>query len=106
MSRLFTMAIKEKENPPACTTCKHYFNTFWHAFNGRAPRCMKDAAKHDEYDPVSGKIVKAKPEDLERCRDERRDPGSRCCGPEGKFWEAKSTKSVFIAIKHQSKNLS
>jgi hypothetical protein len=61
---------------------------------------------HQESDPVVG--IKKIPEKYESCGIARmskytKDVDENHCGPEGKLWEPKHKKFMFLAIKHSER---
>lgn len=92
-----------------CKDCKHSFRTITnilaHGFKSEyAYQCRKSYKEtHNESNPVIGsKKVLAKYDSCGVVRIGSRVYGDERCGEEGKWWEPKEKKHLFLLIKKES----
>jgi hypothetical protein len=87
-----------------CKSCKHSFRKFgelpiWGS--GAEWRCRKGFVEAEvEQDPVRGPVKKDAY--YQRCMN-MRFKSNEVCGLNGKLWEPKSKKYMFLAIKHSER---
>lgn len=94
-----------------CKDCKHSFRTInsWLTLGSShyAYSCRKNhVPAHQVSDPVIG--MKKIPEKYEGCSISRmsrltKDINENHCGPEGKLWEPKHKKFLFLAVKYSER---
>jgi hypothetical protein len=91
-----------------CKDCKHSFVpwTDWWTSPSYRYSCRKAyKPKHIEYNPVIGEIKH--PEKYESCNSARmskytKDVDENHCGPEGKLWQPKHKRHLFLLIKKEA----
>lgn len=88
-----------------CKDCKHSFRplkSFWYWGSGAEWLCRKAYKEaHIEPDPVRG--PKQVPGEYQRCMTARGSWSTAVCGEEGRLWEPKSKKFLFLQIKHSER---
>jgi hypothetical protein len=90
--------VKQTNDLLLCKDCKHAKWRPWHAISYR---CHRDVVPEViKIDYVTGPIITKKHYDS--CFAQRFN-GDDKCGPEGKFWEPKHKKHLFLAIKHSER---
>lgn len=91
-----------------CKDCKHSFVPLkdWWASSSYRYSCRKAyTPEHTEFNPVIGAIKR--PSKYEGCSIARmskytKDVDENHCGPEGKLWEPKNKKHLFLLIKKEA----
>ena len=97
---------KLPEQELLCKNCKHSFRTLWSLpiwGSGEEWKCRKAfVAEHYKNDPVKGPTRVAA--HYRSCSSERMfSSKDEACGRQGKLWEPKTEKDMFMAIKHSDK---
>lgn len=99
----------DKQSELLCKDCKHSFRTLTnilaHGLTSEyAYQCRKSyVATHSEPNPVIGfKKVKAEYKSCGIARIGSKVYGNERCGEEGKWWEPKEKKHLFLLIKKET----
>lgn len=92
-----------------CKNCKHSFvqlKDWWLSAPYRYSCRKAFTSAYTEHNPVMGEIKH--PSKYDSCTTSRmsrytKDIKEDHCGPEGKLWEPKNKKYLFLAIKHSQR---
>lgn len=81
-----------------CKDCVHYYRPLSLILGGTAARCLK--TWEPNVDLVSGKLLKPKYLDMNRCSTMRNEGGA--CGKQGLHWRPRNKKDLFVLMKKES----